>query len=79
MQRDKELEKFPWLTPAAIEILGGKFDPEKLTFPQNLVPALKKMLASDIRDWNVIREWANGLTVLDGEVQHSSKKPSFTT
>jgi len=60
-QLDKELVKFPWLTPAAIEIFGGKFDPEKLTFPHNLVPALKKMPASDIRDWTVIRAWASDL------------------
>jgi menaquinone-dependent protoporphyrinogen oxidase len=51
------LAKFPWLTPAAIEIFGGKFDPEKLTFPHNLVPALMKMPASDVRDWTVIRAW----------------------
>ncbi len=62
-QLDKELEKFPWLTPATIEIFGGKFDPEKLTFPHNLVPALKKMPASDVRDWTVIRAWANDLAV----------------
>jgi menaquinone-dependent protoporphyrinogen oxidase len=60
-QLDKELAKFPWLTPAAIEIFGGKFDPEKLTFPHNLVPALKKMPASDIRDWTAICAWANDL------------------
>ncbi len=63
-QLDKELAKFPWLTPSAIEIFGGKFDPEKLTFPHNLVPALKKMPASDVRDWNVIRAWANDLVSL---------------
>jgi menaquinone-dependent protoporphyrinogen oxidase len=60
-QLDKELAKFPWLTPAAIEIFGGKFDPEKLTFPHNLVPALKKMPASDIRDWTAIHAWASDL------------------
>ena len=60
-QLDKELAKFPWLTPAAIEIFGGKFDPEKLTFPHNLVPALKNMPASDIRDWTAIRAWASDL------------------
>jgi len=60
-QLDKELAKFPWLTPAAIAIFGSKFDPEKLTFPHNLVPALKKMPASDIRDWTAIRAWANDL------------------
>ncbi len=63
-QLEKELEKFPWLTPAAIEIFGGKFDPEKLTFPHNLVPALKKMPASDVRDWSVIRAWSNDLVSL---------------
>jgi menaquinone-dependent protoporphyrinogen oxidase len=60
-QLEKELAKFPWLTPVAIEIFGGKFDPEKLTFPHNLVPALKKMPASDIRDWTAIRAWASTL------------------
>ena len=60
-QLDKELAKFPWLTPAAIEIFGGKFDPEKLTFPHNLVSALKKMPASDVRDWTAIRAWASDL------------------
>ena len=60
-QLDKELARFPWFTPAAIEIFGGKFDPEKLTFPHNLVPALKNMPASDIRDWTAIRAWASDL------------------
>jgi menaquinone-dependent protoporphyrinogen oxidase len=60
-QLDKELAKFPWLTPAAIAIFGGKFDPEKLTFPHNLLPALKNMPASDVRDWTAIRAWANDL------------------
>ena len=60
-QLDKELAKFPWLTPGAIEIFGGKFDPEKLTFPHNLVPALKKMPASDVRDWTAIHAWASDL------------------
>jgi menaquinone-dependent protoporphyrinogen oxidase len=60
-QLDKELVKFPWLTPQAIAIFGGKFDPQKLTFPHNLVPALKNMPASDIRDWMAIRAWANDL------------------
>jgi menaquinone-dependent protoporphyrinogen oxidase len=60
-QLEKELAKFPWLTPEAIEIFGGKFDPEKLTFPHNLVPVLKSMPASDIRDWTAIRAWASNL------------------
>jgi menaquinone-dependent protoporphyrinogen oxidase len=60
-QLEKELAKFPWLTPGAITIFGGKFDPEKLTFPHNLVPALKKMPASDVRDWTAIHAWASDL------------------
>jgi menaquinone-dependent protoporphyrinogen oxidase len=60
-QLEKELAKFPWLTPEAIEIFGGKFDPEKLTFPHNLIPALKNMPASDIRDWTAVRAWASNL------------------
>jgi menaquinone-dependent protoporphyrinogen oxidase len=58
---DKELANFPWFAPVAVEIFGGVFDPAKLTFPYNLVPGLKKMPVSDIRDWNAIRAWANSL------------------
>ena len=61
-QLDKELLKFPWLTPVAAEVFGGKHDPAKLTFPHNLIPALKQMPATDIRDWAAIRAWAVGLT-----------------
>ena len=58
---DRELSKFPWLTPLSVEIVGGKFDPAKLRFPYNLIPALKKMPASDLRDWVAIRAWASSL------------------
>ena len=54
--------KFPWLAPVAAEVFGGKHDPAKLTFPHNLIPALKQMPATDIRDWTAIRAWAIGLT-----------------
>ena len=60
-QLDKELAKFPWLVPVAVEIFGGKFDPARLRFPYNLIPALKQMPASDIRDWTAIRAWASDL------------------
>ncbi len=60
-QLDKALREFPWLRPAAVKIFGGKFDPAKLTFPYNLIPAMKKQPVSDIRDWDDIREWARGL------------------
>jgi menaquinone-dependent protoporphyrinogen oxidase len=60
-QFDRELAKVPWLVPVAREVFGGKFDPTKLRFPMNLIPALKKMPASDLRDWEQIRTWARGL------------------
>ena len=60
-QLDQELAKFAWLRPIAVEIVGGKFDPVKLSFPLNLMPALKQMPASDLRDWTVIRAWASNL------------------
>ena len=38
-----------------------------LRFPMNLIPALKQMPASDIRDWTAIRAWASDLvTQLEG-------------
>lgn len=61
-QIDKELAKFPWLQPARVEVIGGKFDPAHLRFPYNLIPALKQIPASDLRDWDAIREWAGSLT-----------------
>jgi menaquinone-dependent protoporphyrinogen oxidase len=60
-QLDQEMAKFPWLKPIAVEIVGGKYDPKKLRFPLNLIPALKQMQASDLRDWDAIRRWASTL------------------
>jgi menaquinone-dependent protoporphyrinogen oxidase len=60
-QLDKELAMFPWFAPVAHEVFGGKFDPAKLRFPYNLVPYLKRLPASDIRDWNAIRAWASSI------------------
>ena len=60
-QLDKELAIFPWFTRVAQEIFGGKFDPAKLRFPYNLVPYLRRLPASDIRDWMAIRAWASDL------------------
>ena len=60
-QLDKELARFPWLVPAAVEVFGGKFDPARLDFPYNLMPPLKKIPATDVRDWAGIRAWAASL------------------
>jgi menaquinone-dependent protoporphyrinogen oxidase len=60
-QLAQELAKYPWLKPEAVEVIGGRFDPAKLRFPWNLVPALKQMPSSDLRDWEAIRAWAISL------------------
>lgn len=57
----KELAKFAWLKPAAVETFVGKFDPAALRFPYNLIPAMKQMPPSDERDWDAIRAWAGSL------------------
>ncbi len=56
-QLDRELAKYPWLKPVALEIFAGKYDPSKpgLSFVQRLLPA------RDYRDWEAIRAWANAL------------------
>ena len=53
----------PWLRPSAVEVIGGKFDPTGLRFPWNLIPVLRRMPASDLRDWDAIRRWASALDV----------------
>ena len=56
-QMDKELAGYPWLQPFARAVFGGKFAPTELGFPFTLLPALKKMPASDIRDLGKVRAW----------------------
>jgi menaquinone-dependent protoporphyrinogen oxidase len=58
-QLDKQLAKFPWFTPVAVEMFGGKFDPADLPFPINRMAGNEPV--SDIRDWEAIRAWANEL------------------
>jgi menaquinone-dependent protoporphyrinogen oxidase len=58
-QLDKELAKYPWFKPVTLEMFGGKYDPEYLRFPINLLAG--KEPASDLRDWTAIRAWASNL------------------
>ncbi|MEW5717922.1 MAG: flavodoxin domain-containing protein [Chloroflexota bacterium] len=58
---DKELAKFPAFAPIDIQMFGGKMEPAKFRFPYNLIPAMNKLPASDIRDWAAIRAWASDL------------------
>jgi menaquinone-dependent protoporphyrinogen oxidase len=59
LQLDKELANFPWFKPAALEMFGGKYDPQSLRFPLKMFAGSEP--ASDIRDWAAIRTWAAGL------------------
>jgi len=58
-QLDKALAKFPWLTPVALKMFGGRYDPTKLRFPIKQLAG--KTPASDLRDWEAIRAWAADL------------------
>lgn len=58
---DRDLVKFPWLQPVAVEIVGGRFDPATLRFPWNIFPGFQQMPAGDLRDWEAIRAWASRL------------------
>ena len=65
-QLDKELAKFPWLTPIALELFVGRYDPAKFNLPDRLVASLPAsplhgIPASDVRDWTAIRAWASNL------------------
>ncbi len=60
-QLDKELVRFPWLLPVAVEIFGGRLEPARFRFPHNLIPVMRNMPPSDIRDWAAIRTWASNL------------------
>jgi menaquinone-dependent protoporphyrinogen oxidase len=65
-QLDGELARYPWLTPVAVELFGGSYDPAKLRFPDSLLAALPasplhEAPASDLRDQEAIRGWASDL------------------
>ncbi len=58
---NQELEALVWFKPVSLLFVGGNFDPNKLRFPYNLIPALKNMPAVDFRDWAEIISWAQSL------------------
>jgi menaquinone-dependent protoporphyrinogen oxidase len=55
-QLARELQKYPWLKPVALEMFVGKLDPSKLSFFERLGAK-----ASDNRNWEAIRAWAETL------------------
>jgi len=58
-QLDKELAKYPWLKPVALEMFGGQYNPAKLRFPINVLAG--DVPASDLRNWDEIRARAADL------------------
>lgn len=54
-QLERQLTKFPWLSAVAKEVVGGVWNPARLTFPYTLIPALRRTKPMDARDWEAIR------------------------
>ena len=62
-QLDHALAKIPDIEPVSVAIFGGVVQPDKLRFPFSHMPA------SDARDWDAIRAWADDVaTHLGAEV-----------
>ncbi len=49
------------MVSAKAEVIAGRFDPAKLSFPYSWLPALKQMPPSDLRDWTAIHAWAGNV------------------
>ncbi len=65
-QLDQALAKVAWFKPIDVELFGGKYDPDKLRFPDSLLASLPAspihgMPATDLRDWAAIEAWAKRL------------------
>jgi menaquinone-dependent protoporphyrinogen oxidase len=65
-QLDKELAKHQWLAPIAVNVFVGRYDPAHLGFLHKLMAAmpatpLHGLSATDERDWQATRDWANDL------------------
>ncbi|MBI3167067.1 MAG: flavodoxin domain-containing protein [Chloroflexi bacterium] len=73
-QLQKELEKYPWLKPVALEVFVGKLDSSKMGFFERV----SSPPASDHMDWDAIRAWANALparlqhdAMLSSQINHT--------
>ena len=55
-QLGRELAKVPEVEPVSVAIFGGVLDPAQHHFPFNRMPA------TDARDWEAIRAWADELS-----------------
>lgn len=58
-QIDKVLAAYPWFKPAAVGVLGGDFNPEKLS---GLMKTFAKAApASSARDTEAVKAWVRGV------------------
>ena len=65
-QWETHLAEYPWFKPVTQKIFVGKFDPKHLKLTHKMLMALPASPlhgkpASDNRDWNAIRTWADAL------------------
>ncbi len=78
VQLEKELGKHPWFNPIEVKMFGGKYDPAKLGFPIKLFAG--EAPASDIRDWQSIRAWAQSLgKILGVDISPPDPSPAGST
>ncbi len=64
-QLDRELARYSWLKPVALEMFAGKYDPTKpgMGFLYRLLPV------RDYRNWEAISAWAKALSAKLKRVQ----------
>ncbi len=74
---DKSLDKNESISPVAVTVFGGAFDPTALRFP-DANPAMKKLAPTDLRDWESILAWADSLPDALGLVAPDGGIPLLT-
>lgn len=58
-QLEKELASFVWFKPVDVQLLGGRYSPDKLRVPLKMFAGSEP--GSDIRDWGTVRVWARSV------------------
>lgn len=65
-QIEKEFAKYSWLKPTEVKLFGGKYNPAKLNFLDNMLKSLPasplyQIPESDARNWDDIQAWSESL------------------
>jgi menaquinone-dependent protoporphyrinogen oxidase len=69
-QARQGLGKYPWLHAADVRVMGGSVDLYRLRLPFPFSLLMRKVPASDSRDWDFIRRWASAIA------EHMKKEPT---